>query len=168
MKKYSRYAEKYRTTAKDGIPGTSKSISALDKLTTRNANRAGKKAERQLAKINLNKSIIHEMSKRTLILEMQDTVIIGKHGDFGKAISPLEDKVTEIKLGIDSCIDSEEDEIIFVDLDGDFSTKNIDELPEGVTREQVEHFLESNMDNIKKWVNNRISSLIDKETESWS
>ncbi|GGH28421.1 hypothetical protein GCM10011418_39080 [Sphingobacterium alkalisoli] len=53
MGKYSKYPVKLKVLAKDGIPGTSKSISAFDKLVTKNANRAGKKALRQLSKNKL-------------------------------------------------------------------------------------------------------------------
>lgn len=51
MKKYAkRSAVKLKTANKDGIPGTTKSISKYDKLITKNANRADKKRMRQQSK----------------------------------------------------------------------------------------------------------------------
>lgn len=51
MKKYAkRSAVKFRTEKMDGIPGTTKSISKYDKLTTKNANRSLKKSLRQKVK----------------------------------------------------------------------------------------------------------------------
>lgn len=54
MKKYGKLgAVKFRLRNKDGIPGVVKSISRLDKLITKNANRSIKKAVRQKSKVEL-------------------------------------------------------------------------------------------------------------------
>ena len=54
MKKYAKFhSVKFRVKNKDGIPGVVKSITKLDKLTTKNANRSLKKAIRQRSKIQL-------------------------------------------------------------------------------------------------------------------
>lgn len=61
MRKYAKIGEpKLRVANKDGIPGTSKSISKYDKLVTRNANRCSKKRQRQLAKRDINEQLLNK------------------------------------------------------------------------------------------------------------
>src|SRR5690606_33603477 len=96
------------------------------------------------------------MDSVKLKLELEDALIIGEYGDFGRAKSPLEDEITKIMIGVSSGAL----ELTLVDLDGDYNGINIYQLQDNVSEDQVRAFVIENINSIVEWVDNQISNKI--------
>lgn len=95
---------------------------------------------------------------KNLSLELQDTCIIGRHGDFARAIDPLEDTVEKIMIGVDSG----SSELTCVDLDGDYNIIKVYQIQDNTTESDVREFVNKNIDEVIKWVRDDISNMIDQ------
>lgn len=91
------------------------------------------------------------MEKLKLILD--DIVLIGRHGDFGKAVDPLEDELEKIMIAVDSGLE----DCTGVDLDGDLEIESIYGLQDNTTEQEVRDFVIANIQQVVDKVRDEIA-----------
>lgn len=88
-----------------------------------------------------------------LNLELDDMVLIGSYGDFGRAVAPLHDKLEKVMIGVDSGLE----DLTCVDLDGELEIVKIYQLQENTSEEEVRKFVMENIQQIDEKVRDEIA-----------